>query len=163
MVPQMNYKSTLNLKPIQDLISPGDDILIGYPEGRMHAGGGIAMDELARTLTYGTADIPARPFLEEGILTKKNELGQLIQEHYTKRVEGKDKRPTLKRIGAEAVSAVQEFVRGDYYKQTVPNSPETIDRKSRRQKGKFLLSDKPLIDTGDMVNSTVFVVKELGK
>jgi len=163
MVPQMTWKSTLNLKPIQDLIYPGEDILIGYPEGRVHAGGGIATDELARTLTYGTADIPARPFLEEGILTKKNEIGVLIQEHYTKRVEGKDKRPTLKRICAEAVSAVQDFVRSDYYKETVPNAPATIDRKSRRQKGKYLLSDKPLIDTGDMLNATTFVVKELGK
>lgn len=163
MVPQMTWKSTVNLKPIQDLISPGDDILIGYPEGRPHAGGGINNDELARKLTYGDADTPARPVLEEGILTKKNELGQLIQEHYTKRVEGHDKRPSLKRIGAEAVSAVQEFVRSDYYKETVPNAPATIDRKSRRQKGKYLLSDKPWIDIGDLINATTYVIKELGK
>ena len=118
------------------------------------------MDELARIQTYGNSRIPARPFLEEGILSKKNELKETIRDHYAKRVEGRDKRPTLKRIGAEAVGAVQDFVRGDYYKQTVPNAPATIRRKSRSQKGKVLQSDKPLIDTADMVNATTYVIKE---
>lgn len=155
-----SFQSKVDLSKITALMGPGDDILVGFPAGRPHPGSDLSMDELARTQTYGSADIPARPFLEEGILTKKNELGQLIQEHYAKRVEGHDKRPTLKRIGAEAVGAVQDFVRGDYYKETVPNAPSTIARKSRRQKGKLLLSDKPLIDTGDMVNAVTFIVKE---
>lgn len=153
-----NFASTVDLKPIQRLMGRGDQILVGYPSGRPH--GELQTDELARILTYGTADIPPRPFLEEGIFEKKNEISQLIGEHYSKRVEGAENRPGLKRIGAEAVGAVQEFVRGDYYKETVPNSPETIRRKSTKQNGQTLVSDKPLIDTADMINATTYVVRE---
>ena len=157
---EMKFKSTIDNKKLQSFLTGSDDILVGYPEGRPHPDSDLTMDELARIQTYGDAHIPARPFLEEGILSKKNEIRELIRDHYAKRVEGGNKRPSLKRIGAEAVGAVQDFVRGDYYRQTVPNAESTIHRKSRRQKGKVLQSDKPLIDTGDMVNATTYVVKE---
>lgn len=153
-----DIKSTVDLSKIQAFIGPGDDVLIGYPEGRPHPGSTLSMDELARTQTYGDSEIPARPFLEEGILEKKNEVSQMVREHYEGRVEGKDKKPTLARIGAFCVGAVKEFVFGDFYKQSIPNAESTIYRKSRRQKGKVLLSDKPLIDSGDMINATTYVV-----
>jgi len=158
---KFNFKSTVDTKKLTAFLDKGDDILIGYPEGRPHPDSDLTMDELARIQTYGNAQIPARPFLEEGILSKKNEIRDTIRDHYMKRVEnGADKRPGLKRIAAEGVGAVQEFVRGDYYRQTVPNAESTIRRKSRRQKGKVLQSDKPLIDTADMINATTSVIKE---
>lgn len=159
---EAKVQSTLDLKKIQALMGPGDDVLVGYPEGRPHPGSDMTMDELARILTYGNDRIPARPFLEEGILEKKAELGVLIKEHYSGQVDGRNKRPSLKRLGAFAVGAVKEFVFSDYYKQTVPNAPSTIYAKSHRQKGKVLVSDKPLIDTADMVNATTYVVVEGG-
>ncbi|ADX42550.1 hypothetical protein [Tetrasphaera phage TJE1] len=162
-VPALRFDAKLNLAPIQALVTRGDDVLVGYPEGMPHPNSDLDIDDLARTQTYGDENIPARPFLEEGILTQKNELGSLIRDHYAKRVEGRDKRPGLKRIGAQAVSAVQEFVRGDYYRETVPNAESTIDRKSRKQKGQYLLSDTPLIDDAIMINATTYVVKEGGK
>lgn len=157
---KLKTKNTIDTKKLTVFLDKGDDILIGYPEGRPHPDSDLTMDELARIQTYGNAQIPARPFLEEGILSKKNEIRDLIRDHYVKRVEGGNKRPGLKRIAAEGVGAVQEFVRGDYYRQTVPNAPATIARKSRRQKGKVLQSDKPLIDTADMINATTSVIKE---
>ncbi len=157
---EMKFKNTLDTSKMESFLGRGDDILVGYPEGRPHPDSDLTMDELARTLTYGSANIPARPFLEEGILFKKNELREIIRDQYAKRMEGSGKRPGLKRIGAEAVGAVQEFVRGDYYRQTVPNAESTIRRKSRSQKGKTLQSDKPLIDTADMINATAYVIKE---
>lgn len=157
---KLETKNTIDTKKLTVFLDKGDDILIGYPEGRPHPDSDLTMDELARIQTYGNAQIPARPFLEEGILSKKNEIRDLIRDTYAKRVEGANKRPGLKRIAAEAVGAVQEFVRGDYYRQTVPNAPATIARKSRHQKGKVLQSDKPLIDTADMVNATTSVIKE---
>lgn len=159
---ESKVSSTLDLKKIQNLMSKGNDVLIGYPEGRPHPGSDLTMDELARILTYGNDRIPARPFLEEGILEKKNELGIMIKEIYAGQVEGRNKRQSLKRLGAFAVGAVKEFVFGDYYKQTVPNAESTIYAKSHRQKGKVLLSDKPLIDTGDMINATTYIVVEGG-
>jgi hypothetical protein len=53
-----------------------------------------------------------------------------------------------------AVGAVQEFVRGDYYRTNVPNSPKTIEYKEG--------GDKPLIDSANMIQSLQFVVQDGG-
>ena len=104
--------------------------------------------ELARQLHFGTATIPARPFLEEGILSQKDKIAQAIGEQVKNALEG---RANWGKVGAIAVGAIQEFVRSDHYRNTVPNSQKTIDYKG---------SDTPLIDGGDLVGAIEWIVEE---
>lgn len=143
--------SKIDIKKIERCIKR-DTILVGYPSGRTHSSG-IEMATLAEWLTFGTKVIsPGWNFLEEGILSKKHELQKKIKESFTNLItEGKS---LNKEIGADAVSAVQEFVRSDYYKSSHPNKPSTLKRKLR--KGREL----PLIVDGDLLNATTYVIKE---
>ena len=146
----------------------GANVLVGFLAGKMHVetkhkdkdgeyrdyGGkepvfqNVENAELARRLTFGTATIPARPFIEEGLLSKKDELKKEIEVQLEKIKDGK--MANWDKVGTKAVGAVQEFVRGDYYRSHVPNARGTI-----RHKG----SDTPLIDGGDLINSLEYVVE----
>ena len=144
------------------------DILVGFPSGRQHVPTihknkqskyegyngeevndiePIETSELAKMLSYGTDKIPARPFLEEGIEDKKKELAEALRQEAKKVIDGGQ--ANWNKVGTMAVGAVQEFVRGDYYKSTKPNSKKTQDYKG---------SDKPLIDGADLINSLAFVI-----
>ena len=63
------------------------------------------------------------------------------------------------KVGTMAVSAIQEFVRGDYYKTNIPNSKKTIEWKTVNGN----VGDKPLIDTSLMINSLSFIVQSGSK
>ena len=144
------------------------DILVGFPSGRQHVPtihknkngeyrgyNGESVEnikpietaELAKQLSYGTDSIPARPFLEEGIESKKKELAEALKQEAKKVVDGGQ--ANWNKVGTMAVGAIQEFVRGDHYKSTVPNSAKTQEYKG---------SDKPLIDGADLINSLAFVI-----
>jgi hypothetical protein len=155
MANSFEFKDTIDWRPVEKLKTE-DEILIGFPAGRPHASGAMETSELAKMLSYGTANIPARPFLEEGIQDGIKDINKQIEKHYKEKAEGGP--GNLHAIAVAAVGAVRKFVFGDFYKSTVPNAPSTINSKSKRQKGKYLLSDKPLIDTGDMINSVTYVI-----
>jgi hypothetical protein len=144
------------------------NILVGFPSGRQHVptfhknekgeyrtyegksieeAEPIETAELAKMLSYGTSEIPARPFLEEGIESKKDELSEAMRQEAKKVIDGGQ--ANWNKIGTMAVGAINEFVRGDYYKSTKPNSKKTQEYKG---------SDKPLIDGADLINSLAFIV-----
>lgn len=165
------------IKKIQDFFKKNNlEILVGFPSGRQHiptlhrkekSGKSknaeyksygktkpqdmIPVDtaELAKTLSFGTATIPARPFLKEGLDSKGKEINAEIGKQIELSKAGK--KTNWQKVGTKAVGAIQEFVRGDYYKSAVPNSQKTIDYKG---------SDTPLIDGADMINALSFVIKE---
>ena len=161
--------NTLDTSKIQKLASKAAvDILVGIPSGRQHVptlhkdengeyrgyngekvGDIQPVDtaELARDLHFGTATIPARPFLEDGIRSKEKELKNAIAEQVKKIKDGGQ--ANWNKVGTMAVGAIQELVRSDFYKSSVPNSQRTIDYKG---------SDTPLIDGGDMLNAVTFLV-----
>ena len=143
------------------------EIAIGFPSGRQHVptrhdkkrpkkgeGGKNATPtpmetcDLARILHYGTATIPARPFLEDAIEKNKDEIYSAIEKEVNKALSGQ--KPNWDKIGTLAVGKVQEFVRGDYYRSYKPNADSTIKRKG---------SDTPLIDGGDLMGSLEYVVE----
>lgn len=123
-------------------------ILVGHIGGLEHPGKdgapGVENATLAKWLHDGTATIAARPYLLQGMRAGSREILKAIKAHFQAVVQGKD---GLDRIGAVAVAAVQEFVRGDFYKANLPNAPTTIRRKG---------SDTPLIDIGFLINSLTF-------
>ena len=112
----------------------------------------IELAELAKVQTFGAHGIPPRPFIEEGLLSKKDELKKEIETQLDNIKNGKS--ANWNKVGTKAVGAVQEFVRGDYYKSTKPNSPKTVAYKG---------SDTPLIDGGDLINSLEYVVTQGGQ
>lgn len=154
-------------------------ILVGFPSGRQHVqalhkehrradgteyGDYVSYDghkinpedikpmetaELAKMLSLGAHNVPARPFLADAIEQAKPELSEAIKKEFQKLKEGGQ--PNWEKIGAMAVGKVQEFVRGDYYKSRSPNSKKTIEYKG---------SDTPLIDGADLVNATAFIVEK---
>lgn len=125
------------------------DILVGYPDG-LPFKEGFDLPELARTLTYGNDRIPARPFIEEGILEGKEGVKRSIGKLFEASAKGEDLKVPANRVGVMAVGAVQQFVRGGYYQGAVPNAPSTIEAKG---------SDVPLIDNAYMINSLTHLVK----
>lgn len=168
---RVNIRNTVDTSKIQKLAQKAAcDILVGFPSGRQHVptfhkndkgeyrtydgknieeAEPIETAELAKMLSFGTSSIPPRPFLEQGIASKKEEIKKALQEEAKKALDGG--KANWNKVGSKAVGAVQEFVRGDYYKTNVPNSKKTQEYKG---------SDKPLIDGADLINSLVYVVGE---
>ena len=171
---RVNIQNTVDTKKIQALArKAAANILVGFPSGMMHVptihkneegeyrtyeGGKveevepIETAELAKMLSFGTSEIPPRPFLDQGIESKGKELAEALKKEAKKVIDGGQ--ANWNKVGTMAVGAVQEFVRGDYYRTNVPNSQKTIDYKG---------SDKPLIDGADMIQSLQFIVQDGGK
>lgn len=166
---RVNIRNTVDTRKIQALArKAAANILVGFPSGRQHVptfhkndkgeyktydgknieeAEPIETAELAKMLSYGTSEIPARPFLEDGIESKKKELTEAMRQEAKKVIDGGQ--ANWNKVGTMAVGAINEFVRGDHYKSTKPNSKKTQEYKG---------SDKPLIDGADLINSLVYVV-----
>ena len=166
-----NIKNTIDLKKIQALMNEAHvDILVGFRGGQQHHMDvkrkkkkdgyknihGLEpediqspdIDELAKMQHFGTADIPARPFLTDGIRQNLGKIKRAMQDEAQKIAAGG--KANWNKVGTMAVGAIQEFVRGDYYKSNIPNSKKTIEYKG---------SDTPLIDSAEMVNSMTYLVQ----
>lgn len=175
--------SDVDTSRIEALLGPSTDILTGYTDGMPHAKREWNEDQLkilrrhapdwidkptpdmvalAKKNTYGDSETPARPFIEEGIEADRQEIGVVSGEFFRAKVEGRDGGNALKVIGTMCVAAVKKFILSDYYKRSVPNSWLTIAVKSRSQKGAVKLSDQPLVDTGQMLNATTYVIRKGG-
>lgn len=171
----VKIKNTVDAKEIQKFMRQASvNILVGFPSGRQHVPtlhrknrkedfkgyhGESPLDidpidnaELARDLHFGTMEIPARPFLEDGIRQNMGKLKRAMQDEVKKVKEGG--KANWNKVGTLAVGAINDFVRGDYYKQNVPNSDRTKEYKG---------SDHPLIDGADMINSLTFLVESGGQ
>lgn len=110
----------------------------------------VETSELAEWLHRGTATIPARPFFDDAVIANKDSIKSMAEKQIS--VAEKGGQPNWDQVGTYVVGAVQEYVRSDEYKSSVPNSPETIARKG---------SDTPLIDGADLVNSLAYNVEKL--
>lgn len=171
---RVNIQNTVDTSKIQALArKAAANILVGFPSGMQHVptfhknedgeyrtyegedisnAEPIETAELAKELSYGTSNTPPRPFLEEGIRSKQAELVKALETEAEKALNGGQ--ANWNKVGTMAVGAVQEFVRGDYYRTNVPNSDKTIEYKG---------SDKPLIDGGNLIQSLQFIVRDGGK
>ena len=166
-----NIKNTVDTKKIQALMNEAHvDILVGFRGGQQHPmnvrrknrkdsykdiNGVDAnnvkspdIDKLAMMQHFGTANIPARPFLTDGIRQNLGKIKSAMKEDTQKVADGG--KANWSKVGSMAVGLIREFVLGDYYKQKKPNSKKTIEYKG---------SDKPLIDTAEMVNSITYLVQ----
>ena len=167
--PLMNFKMDVTNKvdsqKILKVVSKMAHLIqVGFPGGRTHIDtvhktedgkryttieDGMDTAELAKILSYGAKGIPARPFLVEGINSKKDELLEELKKQSAAQL--KTGNGNWKQVGAMAYRAVFDFMTSDYYKSTAPNSAAWI-----KEKG----SDHPLIDGGDLRGALTFNIKE---
>ena len=158
-----NVKNTFDKRKILS-VAQSDVIQVGFVAGMPHANADEDIAELAKKLSFGDSKIPARPFLEEGMNEGIDQIKTAIGQHlkglmdapktgsmsgFNAAISSDRRKKGLNKIGAIAVGAIKKFVYGDYYRENVPNAEMTIELKG---------SDKPLIDTGQMINSLTYVV-----
>lgn len=167
----VQIQNTIDTRKIQALMDEAHvDILVGFKGGQQHTMNvhrknrkeefrdlegrtpdqikPIDIDVLAKMLHFGTANIPARPFLTDAIRQNLGKIKQAMQEETKKVAEGK--KANWDKVGGMAVGAVVEFVSSDYYKSRIPNSKATIEHKG---------SDMPLIDTHQMIDNVNYLVQ----
>lgn len=130
-------------------------VLVGIPEEkatRPELGEKINNAELAYIHTNGSPirNIPARPFIEPGIESKKEQIGEKFGQAIKNGLTGKDPIPELEKAGMIGQNAARGWFTNPA-NNWPPNSPKTIAKKG---------SNKPLIDTAEMRKSITYVVRE---
>ena len=130
-------------------------VCVGFQAGPAEKDSDIQVVEVAYYNNFGTVNedgsvrIPARPFMNAAIDNHVDEISAFIFKRLRAVVRGSiDAQMALNQIGSKCKGITQSEIRdGDW----VPNSPATIRRKG---------SSKPLIDTGTMRQSVMYIVKE---
>ena len=142
------------------LKSLGDSqVLIGIPESEnaRDDDSGITNSQLAFIHSQGSPlqGIPPRPFLEPSIDRNKDLLAIQQKNIINKSLsgDGDGYREEMEKTGLLMSTKAKEFLT-DPANGLAPNSPGTIRRKG---------SSKPLIDTGSLLNSITYVVRERGQ
>jgi hypothetical protein len=96
---------------------------------------------------FGTARIPERPFFRQALDGNREALKEFIDNQYSKVMQGKQStNDGLERVGQFLSSKIKGSIRSGNFE---PLAKSTIDSKG---------STKPLIDTGQMINSVTYVV-----
>lgn len=131
-----------------------DVVKVGFPSGGKKEPDGTPIALVAATLNYGSdkMNIPERPFLTDAVTKNKSKYAKLNKMNLLRVLSGKIKlRQCLEMLGVVAVGDVQSEIRNGSF---TPLAPETIKRKG---------SSKPLIDTGNMMQSVTYVVEAKDK
>ena len=128
------------LKSAGDL--DGSFTKVGIQKGTPSDAPGVDMVTVAAANEFGTSRIPARPFLANAFEKNKEEIYKFAALEWNKVIDNeRSAKRSLGLIGVWYQSKIQESIRNGNF---TPNSPETIASKG---------SSKPLIDTGQLINS----------
>lgn len=142
-----------NLRKKMEKAAKGLGVKAGVQEGSNRVGDELSNAELAIVHEYGTSNIPARPFIGP-TANKKQESWYKLLGALTKKLDFTnpnidDIRDALDAVGMRMAADIKQTVRDGL---SPPLKPATIARKG---------SSKPLIDSGQLVNSiTHKVTKE---
>lgn len=108
---------------------------------------------------FGSAvrNIPPRPFLNTGVKDAQQKIINILKEGGQNALHGEDINISLEKAGLVAQSSVKnKIVNGEF----APLSERTITaRQRRRLNGKA--GTKPLIDTGQLLSSITYVVRNV--
>jgi hypothetical protein len=116
-------------------------VLVGIPEGRTEPGG-MSTAQVGAWNEFGTATIPERPWLRTGITRNLPYFRRVNESNLRRVVDGRMSVGTaLDLLGVAAAGKVKENLLAGPW---APNAPSTIAAKG---------SDKPLVDSGQLVNS----------
>lgn len=100
-------------------------------------------------------NIPARPFLPEGVRSAQKEIADVLESDMRKTLRGNTQASdqTLHKVGLIAQAAVRKKITDGPF---APLKPQTLAK--RRAKGRA--GTRPLIDTAQLRNSINYVVEE---
>ena len=117
-------------------------------------GARVDMVELAKANHFGTARIPARPFLDDAIRENWPDVKKAITSSMVWRFKGLKADVQFAFAANEIVHIVRQFILdGTYYRSVAPNAQTTIDNKQ---------GDIPLLHTGQLVDHIVGEYVQLG-
>ena len=123
----------------------GTGVKVGIQAGQGQQDGTDMLD-IAVFNEFGTATIPARPFMQDAADKYHEDTGR-VMEHLAKKVqEGADAGQALETLGQWYQAQQQAHIRSGEFQ---PNAPATVKRKG---------SSVPLIDKGQLVNSVRYEV-----
>lgn len=137
------------------------DVFVGIPEDTSpRKAGTVSNAELLYIHTNGSAvnNIPPRPVLEKAIEHHKEEIADLLKKASDSALSGNITgiKPALEKAGQHGQNVAQQWFR-DPRNGWKGNEPSTEKRKLRKGKPP---PARPLIDTGQMRKSIVYVVKK---
>lgn len=99
--------------------------------------------EIAKALHFGTADMPARPFLDDAVRMQWKKIKRAVLSSLVWRFKGLTAEVQYEFAANDVANIVRQFIQeGVYYKAVAPNAPFTIQNKG---------SDTPLIHTGQLL------------
>lgn len=109
--------------------------------------------DIATFHEFGTVNIPERPFLRSAMDVNKAKIGSQFETEIKRVIDGKqDALQAANRLGIFGVELVRERIRSS------PSWAEALDQSTIDLKG----SSVPLIDTGQLVQSVTYLVREGG-
>lgn len=154
------------------------DVLVGVPEGGEDRKAGAASNaELVYIHTNGSPirGIPARPIIEPAILDGKDVLGEKLSKAYETALAGNTAgvRPALEKAGQAAQNIVRDWftnpknnwaelkTAAEERREKKMSKSALAKAKKRAEEDKSFVVHRPLIDTGEMRKSIVYVVREI--
>jgi hypothetical protein len=137
-------KLALALSQIAKSLSKHETLRVGFLEGAT-APNGDSMPLRAAMNEFGTRKIPARPFFRNMVAAKSGEWPEGIATAL--RAHDYDTTKALELTGHAIKGQLQQSIKDT---NSPPLAPSTIKRKG---------FDKPLVQTGDMMNAVDFEVK----
>jgi hypothetical protein len=135
-----------------------DKVFVGVPDGGGRDDGKMTNAQLAYIHENGSParGIPARPFLVVGVTDSKADILVHMKKASTDILAGKDGAAGLNKAGLVGQAAVKKYiVAGGGFS---PLKAQTIKRREASRKSGNAGS-KPLIDTGQLLNSITYVVR----
>jgi len=145
------------LKSLKAMSSKG--VLVGIPHDKdSRSDGSETNAQIAFTQEFGSGvkNIPPRPFLIPAIKKIQPKAIEILKDGAIKAMHGEDIHITYEKVGLIGQNAVQNEIKNGSF---VPLAESTLRaRRNRRKNGKA--GTKPLIDTGQMLNSITYVVRD---
>lgn len=121
---------------------------VGVQQGTPAPGTSFDMVSIAAAHEFGSSRTPARPFMAQAFAKNKEQLYTIAKDEWNKVLLGQSSASrSLGLLGTWYQAKIQQTIRNGSF---VPNAPETITRKG---------SSKPLIDTGQLINSIRYIVE----
>lgn len=119
-----------------------------------HSGDGLTNAQLASIHEYGLGTVLARPFIGPPFRQHRAEYFKILSDAYKRALKAgkpKDVERVLALLGQKMAADIKMYVKNGV---APPNTDETIARKG---------SSKPLVDTGEMLNSVTYKVMGTGE
>lgn len=134
-------------------------VMIGIPEdknARKEAGPTNAMIGMVQEFGSGAKNVPPRPFLIPGIKEAQKEAVEVLKSGAVKALHGEDIEITFHKVGLIGQNHVKAKITNGQFAALAQST--LAARMRARKNGKA--GSKPLVDTGQLLASITYVVRE---